>query len=85
MVAGAEEIVGGFGKVGGNGEGGRVWADMKDKGFFWEGEEMSLGDLGQKAASPKYGGFFCIDPGTDMLLLKLKHHVLCLLSQNILG
>lgn len=28
-VQGAEEIAGGFGKVGG-----RVWADMKDKGFF---------------------------------------------------
>lgn len=43
---------------------------------FWEGEEISVGDSGQKSASLKCGGFFCIDPGTSLLLLELKHRVL---------
>ena len=46
MVAGgAEEIVGGFGKIGGNGEGGGFGQIRKTKAF-WEVEEMSQGDLG---------------------------------------
>lgn len=50
---------GGFGQIG-------------KTGFF--GKERRC-HLGQKAASPKCGSFFCIHPGTDVLLLELKHCV----------
>jgi len=70
--------------VGGNGEEGKVWVDRKVKGL-WEGVETALGDcpvllahqvrLGT-AASLKCSGFFCLHPGTDILLLWLKHNML---------
>lgn len=70
-------------KVAGNGEEGNVWEDMKVKGLR-EGVEMALGGypvllahqvrLGT-AASLKCSGFFCLHPGTDIVLLGLKHNV----------
>lgn len=46
---------------------------MKDRGFFWKGEEVTLGESRQKTASSKCGSFlFFLDPDTDVSLLELK-------------
>lgn len=74
------------------GDGGRkTWRDSwriwkgRCEWWRWEGirrfEIKAFGEavetsLGQKPASPKCGGLFCIYPDTDMLLLELKHHAL---------
>lgn len=51
------------------------WADMKDKGFFGK-ERRCHEETPGKRLPLKCGGFFFLDPGTDMSLLELKYSVL---------